>query len=167
MPVFTNQENKAFVLRKAGDYPFQVVGMESGLQTGTGKTAGCPYWEMKLKIDDAEGGTVFKRLIDHPSCNWMIDTFLKSAGVEVTEGTAFEFVEDTAESSGCLWIDPIGLRGWFHLGVEEYDSKKSGQKEKRNSVLSFLTDRPKRPRVGQSAPASAPSVDSGDDDFPV
>jgi len=160
MPKFTNQDNQAFIVHPPGDYVFRVVGMESGIQTGSGKTAGSPYWELKLAIED-NGGCVFERLIDHPSCGWKIDTFLKSTNAAPPTGTAFEFEADTAESAGCLWIDPIGLRGHCHLIVEEYTKTGTTEKRTRNKVAAFLTDKPKLPRhvepKSEPEPAAAPA----------
>lgn len=153
MPRFKNQENQAFVLLPPGDYTFEVVEMEAGIQSGTGKTAGSPFWEVKLKID--KGGTVFERLIDHPTCDWKIDTFLKSTNSAPPNGEAFEFVETAARDAGCLWINPIGLRGWCHLIVDEYTPKGATTPQKKNKVGAFLTDRAKIARAPQPEPASA------------
>ena len=163
MPKFNNQDNKAFVLLPAGDYVFRVTALETGLQTGTGKTAGSPFWELTLEIED-KGAKVFERLIDHETCNWKIDTFLKSTGAAPPVGTAFEFSQEAAESSGCLWIDPIGLRGWCHLIVDSY--QKTGAKEttKRNKVGTFLTDRPKLPRIAAAEPETPAEPAAVDDD---
>lgn len=153
MPTYKAQENQAFILLPPGDYQFEVVEMESGIQTGTGKTAGSPFWEMKLKIDN--GGVVFERLIDHPTCDWKLDTFLTSTGAAPPKGKAFEFVETAAHDAGCLWIDPIGLRGWCHLIVDEYTPKGATTPQKKNKVGAFLTDRAKLPRAPRAEPASA------------
>lgn len=163
MPTFTNQDNQAFILHPPGDYIFRVVGMESGIQTGSGKTAGSPYWELKLSIE-GKGGVVFERLIDHPSCGWKIDTFLKSTGAAPPPGTPFEFEADTAESAGCLWINPIGLRGHAHLIVDEYQKTGSTEKMKRNKVGAFLTDKPKLPRHVEPKSEPEPAAASADDE---
>lgn len=158
MPTFKGQENQAFVLLPPGDYQFEVVEMESGIQTGNGKTAGSPFWELKLRITD-KGAVVFERLIDHPTCDWKIDTFLKSTNAAPEKGQAFEFVETAAHDAGCQWIDPIGLRGWCHLIVDEYTKQGAKEATKRNKVGAFLTDKPKLPRVAKAEPVSAPEGD--------
>lgn len=162
MPKFNDSENRAFVLLKPGDYVYRVLSMEHGLQTGTGKTAGSPYWELKLQIEGDAGGLVFERLIDHEVCAFKIDTFLKSAGAAPPLGTAFEFVEEAAEAAGCLHIDPIGLRGWCHITQEDFTKRGETKPMKKNKVGTFLTDRPKLPRAErppEEAPASAPAGD--------
>lgn len=180
MPVFKNQENKVSVLLPPGDYIYTVVNYESGLQTGNGKTAGSPFWELHLEITDPKKQTasVYERLIDHPSCDFKIDTFLKSAGVQLDPGTSFEFDERIAMESGYQHVDVIGLRGWCALVVDEYD-KKGGGTAKRNKVSAFLTNRPKLGRVSppppppahspRPAPAAAPTTQVADplsDDVP-
>lgn len=161
MPTFKGQENKTFTLLPAGDYMFEATGIEAGLQTGTGKTAGSPYWELKLAILDKDGnqiGTVFERLIDHPSCDFKIDTFLRSTNAAPPLGQAFEFMRNVAETSGVHWIDPIGLRGWTHLIVDEYEPK-AGGKQKRNKVGSFLTNKPKVARAPKPETADEPAAE--------
>lgn len=177
MPVFKNQENKVNILLPPGDYIYTVVNYESGLQTGTGKTAGSPFWELHLEITDTkkQTATVYERLIDHPSCDFKIDTFLKSAGVQLDPGAPFEFDERAAIESGYQHVDVIGLRGWCSLLVDEYD-RKGGGTAKRNKVSAFLTNRPKLPRVSPPAPAptsrpatAAPATQEADplgDDVP-
>lgn len=169
MPTFTNQENQAFVLHPPGDYVFQVTGIETGIQGGTGTTAGSPYWELKLAIE-GNGGVVFERLIDHPSCNWKIDTFLKCTGAAPKPGASFEFDEDAAAASGCLYINPIGLRGHCHLIVDEFQKAGSTEKRKKNKVGTFHTDKPKLPRAESPtpapAPAAAPATTAETDDIP-
>ena len=174
MPTYKGKENQAFVLLPVGDYQFEVTGMESGLQTGSGKTAGSPYWEMKLSII-GKGATVFERLIDHPVCDFKIDTFLRSTGAAPPLGQAFEFMETAAAESGCAWIDPIGLRGWCHLIVDDYTPAGEKVPRKKNKVGAFLTDRPKIARAPkpepEPAPAAAPEAAPGataetEDDMP-
>lgn len=155
MPVFQNQDNQAQILHPPGDYKFRVVGMESGIQTGTGKTVGSPYWELKLAIEE-KGGVVFERLIDHPSSNWKIDTFLKCTAAAPPTGTPFEFEQQAAEAAGVLWVNPVGLRGWAHLVVDEYTPNGSTEKRKRNKVGTFYTDKPKLPRAEIPATEQAP-----------
>jgi hypothetical protein len=157
MPVFQNQDNKTFVVLPPGDYTFEVVGMESGIQTGTGKTAGSPFWELKLSIEKRDGAMVFERLIDHPTCNFKIDTFLKCTGAAPAHGVAFDFQQDAAESAGILWIDPVGLRGWCHLIEDEFTPKGATKPIKKNKVGSFLTDRPKLARVQKAEPVATPA----------
>lgn len=148
MPVFKDQENKVNILLPPGDYVFTVLDYESGLQTGSGKTAGSPFWELKLELVDKQNqrAVVYERLIDHPSCDFKIDTFVKSTGVRLVPNQPYEFDARAAADSGCQHVDPIGLRGWCSILVDDYE-RKGGGTAKKNKVSAFLTDRPKLPRV--------------------
>lgn len=157
MPVFKDQENKTFKLLPPGDYVYRVKTFESGLQTGQGKTVGSPFWELHLEIEGHDC-TVFERLIDHAVCDYKIDTFLKSSGVTVPKGTAFEFDQQAADASGAVHIDIIGLRGWCSLLVDEYQPAGKPEKQKRNKVACFYTNKPKLPRHVET-PATAPEPD--------
>ena len=158
MPTFKNQENQTHVLHPEGDYHFTVTGLETGIQSGSGKTVGSPFWELKLAID--KGGVVYEKLIDHPTCDWKIDTFLKCTNAAPPVGVAFEFDADAAASAGIHWIDPIGLRGTCRLIVEEYTKQGTTEKRKINRVGTFYTDKPKLPRAPKpetQQPATDPS----------
>jgi hypothetical protein len=161
MPKFTNQENQAFIVHPPGDYVFRVVAMESGIQTGNGKTAGSPYWELKLAIEQ-KGGVIFERLIDHPSCSWKIDTFLKCTGAAPEVDAPFEFEVDAAQAAGCVWINPVGLRGHCHLIVDEYTPTGKTEKQRRNKVATFHTDKPKLSRL-ETPKAQEPATAQGAD----
>jgi hypothetical protein len=163
MPTFTNQENQSFIVHPAGDYVFRVTGMESGIQSGQGKTCGSPYWELKLALE--KGGVVFERLIDHPTCSWKIDTFLKCTGAAPAPNTPFEFEESAAESAGCQWINPVGLRGWCHLIVDDYQKAGSTTPIKRNKVQTFFTDKPKLQRIEEPKPEPV-TAPVAEDDIP-
>jgi hypothetical protein len=81
-------------------------------------------------------------LIDHESCSWKIDIWLKSSGVrDLKKGEAFSFREDEAKREGVRWVNPIGLRCHAKLGTEEYQPSGGGEKRKKNEVLVFYTDR--------------------------
>ena len=138
MPKFNDSENRA-PFQPEGDYVFCVTEFEIGISNGQ-KTAGCEKYEVTLEIE-GPGNQVFENMIDHESCSWKIDTFLKSAGVKLAKGEAFEFRKDTAERKGVRWVNPLGLRGHCRLIVEEYE--KNGQKRKTNRVAVFYTDKPK------------------------
>lgn len=160
MPKFNNSDNQQFTLLPPGDYVFEVMEMESGIQAGGGKTTGSMFWEFRLRLtkpgNEELRGSVWEKLIDHPSTGWKIDTFLKSAGAAPAVGAAFEFVEQAAIDSGCTWIDPIGLRGWCHVNVEEYTKSGETEKRRKNKVAAFLTDKPKLPRIEREQPVSVP-----------
>lgn len=159
MPVFKDQENKSFELPPEGDHVFCVEDFESGIQTGSGKTAGSPFWELKLLIE-TNGSHCWERLIDHSSCDFKIDCFLKSTGVKIPKGQAFEFDHGAAAASGAAFVDIIGLRGWLCIRHEDY-TPPGKPAIKRAKVSVFYTDKPKLPRrLAQPAqPQSAPEPD--------
>lgn len=167
MPVYQDREAPSFVVHPDGDYVLRVVGCDSKISTGE-KTAGSPQWDLKVVVEGVAGnGHVFESLIDHETSAWKIDTFLKSTNSVPPKGAAFDFNEDAANAAGILFIDPIGLRGWAHLVVDEWKGKK------RNKIGVWLTNKPKLPRATPepkpqpaSAPASAPATTSDDDDIP-
>jgi hypothetical protein len=138
MPKFNDSENIPALLPE-GDYVFTVIGFECKISQGA-KTRGSDQFEVEITIAPA-GKRVIETLTDHPSCDWKIDTFLKSAGIKLAKGESFEFRKDMAEKSGVKWINPLGLRGWCRLFVEEYE--KNGQKRKTNNVATFYTDKAK------------------------
>ena len=146
MPTFNDSGNRPPHLPD-GDYVFCVVGFEIGLSTG-GKTNGSEKYEVDLEIEP-HGNNVTEFLIDHPSCAWKIDTFLKSAGVKLKKGEQFDFREDIASAKGIRWINPDGLRGWCALNSQP------GQKDTKklfNRVAVFYTEKEKlRARVIEEA----------------
>lgn len=156
MPVFKDQENKTLKLLPPGDYVFRVKTFDSGLQKA-GKTTGSPFWKLHLEIEGHES-TVFERIIDHPSCDHKIDTFLKCSGVTVPKGTAFEFDPNAAEACGAIHIDIIGLRGWCSILVDEYQPEGKTEKRKSNKVACFYTNKPKLPRHVET-PTTTPEPD--------
>jgi hypothetical protein len=156
MPTFNDQDNKVFVLVPPGDYIFCVVKFESTMSKGA-KTSGSDCYEMELEIENrGPGAIVYASLIDHPSCDWKIDNFIKCTGVKeqynLVKGTPFEFIKTAAESKDVTWVNPLGLRGWCSVSHEAM--MKNGQtvmgpdnKPKMRAVLAvFYTDKPKLPK---------------------
>ncbi len=138
MPTFNDSNNK-LMFQPPGDYVFTVVKHEAKISNGS-KTAGAPADNLTLEIKAKNGTTsvLYETLIDHPSVSWKYDTFLKSAGVQLNKGEMFEL---TADPNAINAINPIGLRGWCHVLVDEWQGKK------KNKVDVFYTDREKLPRV--------------------
>lgn len=134
MPVFNDSENVP-QFQPEGDYVFRVDDFTIGISKG-GKTAGAEKYDLELALEPSNS-KLFETLVDHESCVWKIDTFLKSAGIKLAKGQPFSFRRDEAESNGWAWVNPIGLRGWCRVFVDEYNGKK------RNKVTTFYTDRPK------------------------
>jgi hypothetical protein len=152
MPVFKDSEAKVFELAPEGDYVLRVVEFECGISKGR-QTAGSDSYDVKFLVE-SKGSTFFDTLIDHPSCDWKIDLFLKSAGIRIAKGEAYEFRKDKAEYEGIRWVDPIGLRLWAKVKIEP--SQKDPTK-KYNKVAVFYTDKPKLPRHVEADPMLADS----------
>lgn len=148
MPTFQDSDNIPQLLPE-GDYIFCCTGFDIGISTGK-KTSGAEAYDVELEIEPI-GKKVTEFMVDHPSCAWKIDTFLKAAGVVLKKGEAFEFREDTAAQRGLRWVNPIGLRGWCKLRVEDY--VKDGQKRQSNKIAVFYADKEKLPaRVIEETP---------------
>lgn len=143
MPVFNDAENRDFKIVPEGDYIFRVTDFTSGLSKG-GKTSGSPNYEGDLFLE-GPNSTIPLQLIDHPSCDWKIDTFLKSAGIKLQKGEKFEFQEDKAKEMGVRWINPLGLRGWCRVIIEHYT--KDGKERQSNKVGTFYTNMEKLPAL--------------------
>lgn len=163
MPTFNDSENLIPFVPE-GDYVFTVTEFSQAISAG-GKTAGSTKYELALEIelkDGARGPRVFENLIDHALTAWKIDTFLKSAGVTLAKGEAFEFNAEDAEAHRAKFVQPLGLRGWCRLGVEEYPVN-SGKK--RNKVATFYTNRAKLSSKVIEAPRAEKAVEGTDVPF--
>lgn len=145
MPTFNDSENIAKFVPE-GDYTFTVTEFDQAISQG-GKTSGSTRYALTLEVDlpsGSRGPRVFESLIDHASTAWKIDTFLKSAGVALAKGEGFEFNEGDARKHRAKFVNPIGLRGWCRLVVEEYPAN-SGKKK--NRVSTFYTNKAKLPAL--------------------
>jgi hypothetical protein len=81
-------------------------------------------------------------LIDHESCIWKIDSFLKACGIrQLKKGQAFHFEKDKAEKLGVPWINPMGLRCPALIAHDQYTSTKSGKEVTKNVVGTYYTDK--------------------------
>ena len=164
MPKFNDSENQA-PIQPDGDYIFRVIEFSSGISAGS-KTRGSDDYKLTLELEPS-GAKVNERLIDHPSCDWKIDTFLKSAGVQIAKGAAFEFQENRAIASGVPFINPIGLRGWCRIHTETYAKKGEPAEDKgkwtgkSNKVAIFYTDKPKLPRIDPPVEADPFAAEDG------
>ena len=158
MPTFNNSDNiPQFV--PEGDYTFCVTGFDAGLSTGP-KTKGSDMFSLAIEIE-GKGNTVFENLIDHQATRWKLDTFLRSAGVALKLGERFEFEQELANANGCRFVNPIGLRGWCRLQIEEYTPKGATKPVNKNKVACFYTDRPKLP------PRAAANPTVQEDDYEI
>jgi hypothetical protein len=157
MPTFQDSDNISNVIVPDGDYVFCCTGFDASISSG-GKTAGADKFSLDLALEvPGQGATVYENLIDHPSCAWKFDVFLKSSGVRLVKGEQFDFRRSVADNLRVRWINPIGLRGWCHITTEEYTPKAGGEKKKKNKVAIFYTDKQKLPpRVIEQAEEDTP-----------
>ena len=140
MPVFTDSENNFRVVDE-GDYILTVFEFSTGLSSGQ-KTSGSEKFEVTYLIGDT-GAHLKENLIDHESCLWKIDAFLKACGIRnLKKGQAFHFEKDTAERLGVPWINPMGLRCSAQIGHEKYISQRSGKEVTKNVIVAYHTDAP-------------------------
>jgi hypothetical protein len=142
MPTFTDAPEKKFTLLPEGDYVLCVTDFEIGISTSK-KTAGSEKYSITFEV---EGNSVDLKemLFDHESCLWKLEAFLKSSGIALKKGEAYEFRKDKADMAGIRWIDPIGLRCHAKLGQEPYTTT-AGKNITVNKIAIFYTDRPKLP----------------------
>jgi len=138
MPIFQDSENY-YALVPAGDYILCVYEFSSDLSSGK-KTAGSKRYNITFNIEGTDS-RIKESLIDHESCGWKIDTFLKSCGIRNLEkGQGWEFEKDEAEKTGRPWINPMGLRCHAALVHDSYMTPRGDEKTK-NKVSAFYTDR--------------------------
>lgn len=140
MPIYTDAE-PSFKIVLPGDYILAVSEFKFGISTGP-KTKGCELYEVLFIIEEHDS-KIKERLIDHPSCSWKIDTFLKSAGIRtLAKGQAFTFDEEESETGEASWVNPMGLRCWAHLIIDEsYVSPTTKKVVPKNTIDLFYTDR--------------------------
>lgn len=151
MPVYTDQTNKPALLPE-GDHIFEVTKFECGISNG-GKTSGSDKYEVTLRIEP-QGNTIKENLIDHESCAWKLDCFLKCCGVTIAKGERYEFRQDLAAANNCRWINPVGFRGWCRV-IQEHYTTKDGKPGTSNKLGIFYTDKEKL------APIPQPDLDDG------
>jgi hypothetical protein len=145
MPVYNDNTNTPELI-PSGDYIFTVKKFECGISNGA-KTNGSDKYEFELEIE-GKGRTVLESLIDHPSCAWKLDCFLKCCGITIAKGESYEFRQDLAQANDRRWVNPIGLRGWCSVVVEEY-TRRDGKKFKYNKIGVFYTDKEKLAPIPQ------------------
>lgn len=143
MPVFKDSNNIPPLLPE-GDYIFCCLDFESKISQGN-KTRGSDTFELTLEIEPS-GKKVPCTLIDHPTCDWKIDCFLKAAGVALKKGESFDFRQDVANAAGLVYVDARGLRGWCHLTQKTLPPKPDKPALTVNEIQIFYTDKPKLPR---------------------
>lgn len=142
---FGDSENFSYLIPD-GDYIWQIIGVEFGVQRGTGPTNGSDNVGLKIAFynGDKKAAQWTETLIFHPSLFWKIDTFLKSGNYKVgadgkysATGRALRENEQVNFESD----DLLGLRGWCSVKEHTYNEKKNSRVDK------WLTDREKLPKV--------------------
>jgi hypothetical protein len=138
MPIFQDSEN-AYAVVPEGDYVLCVYEFSSDLSTGK-KTTGAKRYNIVFTVEGTDS-KIKESLIDHESCIWKIDTFLKSCGIRnLQKGQAWEFEKDEAEKQGVPWINPMGLRCHAAIIHDTYTSQR-GNEVTKNKIAAFYTDR--------------------------
>lgn len=139
MPVFTDSEF-AYQTVPEGDYVLTVFEFTTDLSSGK-KTNGCERFNVVFNIEGTSS-KVRETLIDHESCLWKIDAFLKACGIRsLKKGQAFHFEKERAEELEVPWINPMGLRCHAQLGIDTYTSQRSGKEVEKNVVNTYYIDK--------------------------
>lgn len=146
-------ESTAFELLPKGNYPYEVIACDFELSKGP-KTRGSDVMVLKLAFyrDDKfekKAAQWSEDFIFHPSCDWRLSVFAKSANMLVN-GT------QPADGAEIDWTPElvIGLRGWATVGTRthgEDKAKAEDEKRKYNEVVVWLTNLPKLSRVEAKA----------------
>lgn len=138
MPIFQDSES-AYAVVPEGDYILTVFEFTTDISTGK-KTNGVDRFNVVFNIEGTDS-KLKEVLLDHDSCMWKIDTFLKSAGIRsLQKGQAFHFEKNRAEEMGVAWINPMGLRCWASVVHDKYTNSR-GTEVTKNKVGAFYTDR--------------------------
>lgn len=138
MPVFQDAESPYAVVPE-GDYILTVFEFLTEISAGE-KTKGVDKFNIVFNIEGTDS-KLKEVLLDHHSCVWKIDTFLKSAGIRnLKRGQSWHFEKDRAEAAGVPWINPMGLKCHAAVVQETYTSGR-GNKVTKNKVAAYYTDR--------------------------
>src|SRR5579859_3628898 len=160
MPTFQNKE-QAPLSAKPGQYILRVIGLDKKLSKGA-QTNGCTMYDFRLLVEQVGSRMRDSHIFTEPHtpekavefCQAKTDGFLKSCGVEIAVGEAWDFDEQdaarTAAETGkpCRFINPIGLRGWAEVGMQRKQNPTTGSWEDTpfNEVRFWITNKEKLPR---------------------
>lgn len=153
MPVFQDTPARTFELPPEGDQILRVENFEVGISNGS-RTSGSEEYDVTF-MSETNGAQFTVTMWDHPKTWWKVDNWLKSSGVALSKGQAFEFRQDVAATKGVTWVDPIGLR--CHAKVTHKPGTKDTTK-RFAEVAIFYTDRPALPRHVDDEPAAEPQA---------
>lgn len=151
MPKFNDRENSPPAVPE-GDYNFTVISYDKTISDGK-KTGGADKFDLCLELNESHGRNgeltklppghfVYDSLIDHPSIDFRIDTFIKCCGVKIPKGTAFEFDTEYEGPDGDR-INPLGLRGTCSIKKDSYTKTPGATPKITNKVAVYYTDRAK------------------------
>jgi hypothetical protein len=150
MPIFDPKADTPTWQSLNGEYPFEIIAVDSGLSNGT-KTNGSDSREVKLKFYENDKfekpiAQWTETFIDHESTAWKYSVFAKCVGLEFASGQSFDI--DAA------WI---GRRGWANCKPQ---ADRNDAAKQYNRVAQFLTNK------GRLSVAAVIPAATGDDDLP-
>lgn len=141
MPVFNKEAPREFKLLPEDDYIFEVKECSTGLSKWPGSNGS---WNCEL-VFEINGQRVRETLVFHKDLKWKLNNFMESCGVQLNENEPWEFNAEKAKEEKIRWINPIGLRGWCRLRVEDY--VKDGKTRQANKIAVFYTNKEKLPAL--------------------
>lgn len=136
-----------------GDYMLEVISVENSLVPASGNE----MVTLGIKIHPS-GKIIDDRLVLTEKAYWRIDTCLKSLGCTFKRG------DDVVLDEALL----LGRRGWGHVLLEDYTSKKTGKTSKVNNIGKWYTDKDKPARNMELAAKSkqnSAATQTDDPDF--
>lgn len=150
MPKFDSKAEQSPWQLLDGDYPFQIVAVDSGISQGA-KTRGSDTREVKLKFFADKTFTKAiaqwtEEFINYETSVWKWSVFAKCVGLDFADGEEFDITE--------RWI---GRRG---IATCKPNADRNDASKKYNRVAVFITNAEKLP------PAPAEAVKVEDDDIP-
>ena len=159
---FGNSENFSYQV-PPGDYRWQVIGVEFGIQRGSGVTNGSDNMDVKLAFykDGKKDAQWTETMIFHESIFWRLDTFLKSGNYKVGADGRYDpngRVPKEGEELNFEADDIMGLQGWATVEDNKYKGKDGA--ERVNSRVARWLDKEKLPKAQVEKKVSLP--DTGD-----
>lgn len=154
MPVYHDTPARTFELPPEGDQILRVDTFEMGI-ANKGKMSGSDEYDVTF-VSEANDARFTVTMWDNPKTWWKVDNWLKSSGVALVKGEAFEFREDKAREKGVKWVDPIGLRCQANV---THRPGTTDPTKRFAEVAIFYTDREKLPRHVGEEPAAEPQAD--------
>lgn len=135
----------------AGDYIFEVTGMNKEFFKGSAKVPACPRAALTLKVyseDMSRSVTVYESILLCKKMEWRISSFLRSVGLK-----------KHGQKVQPNWDNMIGLSGGAHFTVEDYTGS-DGKVHQRNHLDSYIDkdgSAPVKPVTNQNGFVNVPS----------